>query len=67
MSGLTEYTPNGSIEGSMDRLRHALDHPSAVDTRTADLVESATARLFDLQHPARPGCSRPPWNGTWAP
>jgi hypothetical protein len=50
MSGLTEYTPNGSIEGSMDRLRHALDHPAAVDTRTAELVESATARLFDLQH-----------------
>lgn len=50
MSGLTEYSANGSIEGSMDRLRYALDHPSTVDSRTAELVESATSRLFDLQH-----------------
>lgn len=50
MSGLTEYSPNGSIEGSMDRLRYALDHPSTVDSRTAELVESSTARLFDLHH-----------------
>jgi transcriptional regulator with XRE-family HTH domain len=36
-------------------LRHTLDHPSAVDSRTAELVETATARLFDLEHhsPAR--------------
>ena len=34
----------------MDRLRFALDHPSTVDSRTAELVESATSRLFDLQH-----------------
>ncbi|HET9169683.1 MAG TPA: helix-turn-helix transcriptional regulator [Actinospica sp.] len=55
MAGLTEYTANGSIENSMDRLRHALDHPSTVDSRTAELVEASTSRLFDLQHhsPAR--------------
>jgi transcriptional regulator with XRE-family HTH domain len=42
-------------EDSISRLRHALEHPSTVDTRTADLVESATSRLFDLEHhsPAR--------------
>jgi hypothetical protein len=50
MSGLTEYLPNGSIEDSMERLRHAFEHPFAVDSRTAEIVESATARLFDLQH-----------------
>ena len=50
MSGLTEYSANGSIEGSMDRLRYALDHPSTVDARTAELVEASTSRLFDLQH-----------------
>ena len=50
MSGLTEYAANGTIEGSMDRLRFALDHPSTVDARTAELVEASTSRLFDLQH-----------------
>jgi hypothetical protein len=50
MSGLTEYSANGSIESSMDRLRYALDHPSTVDARTAELVEASTSRLFDLQH-----------------
>lgn len=42
-------------EDSIGRLRYALEHPSTVDGRTADLVESATARLFDLEHhsPAR--------------
>ena len=50
MSGLTEYSADGSIEGSMDRLRYALDHPSTVDARTAELVETSTSRLFDLQH-----------------
>jgi hypothetical protein len=55
LSGLTEYGANGTIEGSMDRLRHALEHPSTVDSRTAELVDSSTARLFDLHHhsPAR--------------
>jgi tetratricopeptide (TPR) repeat protein len=44
-----------SIEDAVGRLRHALEHPSSVDSRTADLVESATSRLFDLEHhsPAR--------------
>lgn len=39
----------------MDRLRYVLEHPSAVDARTAAFVETATARLFDLEHysPAR--------------
>jgi hypothetical protein len=49
MSGLTEYTSDAMIEGSMDRLRYALQHPSSVDSRTAEFVETATARLFDLQ------------------
>ena len=55
MSGLTAYTSDSTIEGSMDRLRYALDHPSSVDSRTAEFVESATERLFDLEHhsPAR--------------
>jgi len=55
MSGMTEYSANGMIEGSMDRLRHALEHPSSVDSRTAEFVEASTSRLFDLQHhsPAR--------------
>jgi len=50
MSGMTEYTSDSMIEGSMDRLRHALEHPSTVDSRTAEFVETATSRLFDLQH-----------------
>jgi hypothetical protein len=42
-------------ESAIDRLRHALNHPSSVDWRTAELVETATANLFDLEHhcPAR--------------
>ena len=50
MSGLTVYTSDSMVEGSMDRLRHALEHPSMVDSRTAEFVETATSRLFDLQH-----------------
>jgi hypothetical protein len=50
MSGMTEYTSDSMLEGSMDRLRHALEHPSTVDSRTAEFVETATSRLFDLQH-----------------
>ena len=50
MSGITEYTSDSMLEGSMDRLRHALEHPSTVDSRTAEFVETATSRLFDLQH-----------------
>jgi len=55
MAGITEYTSDSMLEGSMDRLRHALEHPSMVDSRTAEFVETATSRLFDLQHhsPAR--------------
>lgn len=47
--------PAAQTEDSIGRLRYALEHPSSVDGRTADLVESATARLFDLEHhsPAR--------------
>jgi len=47
--------PVPATEDAVARLRHALEHPSTVDSRTADLVESATARLFDLEHhsPAR--------------
>ena len=50
MAGTTEYTSD-----SMDRLRHALEHPSTVDSRTAEFVETSTSRLFDLEHhsPAR--------------
>ena len=50
MSGLTVYTSDSMVEGSMDRLRHALEHPSTVDSRTAEFVDTATSRLFDLQH-----------------
>ena len=55
MAGMTEYTSDSMIEGSMDRLRHALEHPSTVDSRTAEFVETSTSRLFDLEHhsPAR--------------
>jgi hypothetical protein len=54
-SGKTDYSSGQMIEGATDRLRHALNHPSMVDSRTANLVEMATARLFDLEHhsPAR--------------
>ena len=43
------------LEDSLGRLRYALEHPSTVDSRTADYVETATARLYDLEHhsPAR--------------
>jgi len=50
VSGMTEYTSDSTIEDSMDRLRYVLEHPSTVDSRTAEFVEIATARLFDLQH-----------------
>ena len=55
MSGTPEYGADASIEASMDRLRHALEHPSKADFRTAEYVETATARLFELEHhsPAR--------------
>jgi len=54
-SGMTGYDADGRIEASMDRLRHALEHPSMVDSRTAEFVETATARLFELERhsPAR--------------
>ena len=55
MSGLTTYTSDTSIESSMDRLRHALENPSHVDSRTAEFVETSTDRLFDMERhsPAR--------------
>ena len=54
-SGMTEHGSDTVIEGSLERLRHVLEHPSTVDSRTAEFVESATARLFDLEphSPAR--------------
>ena len=54
-SGMTEYGSDMVIEGSLDRLRYALEHPSTVDARTAEFVESATERLFDIEphSPAR--------------
>ena len=55
MSGMTEYAWDATIAGSLDQLRYALQHPSTVDSRTAEFVETSTARLFDLEHhsPAR--------------
>lgn len=55
LSGMMQYSPNGTAEDAMERLRYALEHPSTVDSRTAEFVETATARLFDLEHhsPAR--------------
>lgn len=49
-----QYT-EAMIRESKHRLRHALNHPSTVDARTAEFVEMATAQLFDLEHhsPAR--------------
>ena len=54
-SGVTQPASAGTIEEAMDRLRYALDHPATVDSRTADIITTATARLFDLEHysPAR--------------
>jgi transcriptional regulator with XRE-family HTH domain len=48
--GLAEYYPDAAVEESMDRLRQALENPSKVDARVAELVEAATSRLFDLEH-----------------
>ena len=55
VSEKTDYSSPVMIEGSMNRLRYAVNHPSTVDLRAAELVEMATARLFDLEHhsPAR--------------
>ena len=49
MSGLAGHSSDGMIDGAMDRLSFAFEHPSVVDSRTAGFVEMATARLFDLQ------------------
>lgn len=53
--GAVEQAANEMLEDSLGRLRYALEHPSTVDSRTADYVETATARLYDLEHhsPAR--------------
>jgi hypothetical protein len=48
-SGPIGYDEDSMVEGSMDRVRHALENPSSVDSRTAGFVETATVRLFDLQ------------------
>ena len=55
MSRIRVYDADSMIDGSLDRLRHALEHPPTVDARTAEFVESSTSRLFDLEHhsPAR--------------
>jgi len=55
MSGFTEYDANATIGASLDQLRYALEHPATVDSRTAEFVDTATVRLFDLEHhsPAR--------------
>ena len=54
-SGLQERYADTMLEGSMDRLRHVLEHPSTVDSRAVEFVESGTTRLFDLEphSPAR--------------
>ena len=54
-SGLQERYSDTVRDESMDRLRHVLEHPSTVDAQTAEFVETATVRLFDLEHhsPAR--------------
>jgi hypothetical protein len=43
------------LEHALARLRYALEHPSTVDSHTANYVDTATARLYDLEHhsPAR--------------
>lgn len=53
--GMAELCTDAMVDGSMGRLRHALDNPAAVGDRTASFVELATARLFDVEHhsPAR--------------
>lgn len=48
--GAAEYDADAMTADSMGRLRYALEHPSTVDSRTADFVETATSRLFDLEH-----------------
>lgn len=52
---MAAYYSDPMVKDSMDRLRHALNHPSTVDARVAEFVEMATTRLFDLDHhsPAR--------------
>jgi hypothetical protein len=54
-NGTADYDADAMLADSMGRLRYALEHPSTVDSRTADFVETATSRLFDLEHhsPAR--------------
>ena len=49
-SGMARYFSDEMLDGAMDRLRHALNHPSGADLRTAGFVEAATARLFGLEH-----------------
>lgn len=53
--GPVDYDTDAMVGDAMSRLRYALEHPSAVDSRTADFVETTTSRLFDLEHhsPAR--------------
>lgn len=55
MAGAAHYTSDTTVDESLGRLRYALEHPSSVDSQTADFIETTTARLFDLEHhsPAR--------------
>lgn len=48
--GTAQYYTAAIVDTSMDRLGHALNHPSTVNQRTAHCVEISTARLFDLEH-----------------
>jgi hypothetical protein len=54
-SSATSHFSDQTVDEATDRLRHAVNHPSMVDARAAELVETATTRLFDLEHysPAR--------------
>ena len=53
VAGINGYGADGVIEASMGRLRHVLEHPSTVDAHTAEFVETATSRLFDLERHSR--------------
>jgi hypothetical protein len=55
MSVTMQDYPDDTVAASMERLRHALEHPSMVTAGTVEFVETATARLFNLEHhsPAR--------------
>ena len=49
-AGAVEHNADRMLENALSRLRFALEHPSTVDSHTADYVETATDRLYDLEH-----------------